>query len=144
MLTTTISTYSDKCTFNQPATRYEIIKCETALEIEFPKLLTDLLLETNGIHGEYGLRLLWTIEEILETNKEFRNNVDFKSLYMPFDNLLFFADAGTGDQFAFPIQDGEIRRKDVFVWDHEDDSREWIAPDLLKYFEWWLKGQLKF
>jgi hypothetical protein len=61
---------------------------------------------------------------------------------MPFDNLLFFADAGNGDQFAFPIQAGEVRRPDVFCWNHEDDSRIWVAPSLEKYLEWWLTGKL--
>jgi len=29
-----------------------------------------------------------------------RANVVFRESYMPFENLLFFADAGNGDQFA--------------------------------------------
>ncbi len=47
---------------------------------------------------------------------------DFANLYMPFEAMLFFADAdaGNGDQFAFVIRD---RPADVFVWDHETDSR---------------------
>ena len=40
----------------------------------------------------------------------FRANADFAELYMPFDALLFFADAGNGDQFAYAIQAGAIRR----------------------------------
>ena len=61
---------------------------------------------------------------------------------MPFDNLIFFADAGNGDQFAFPIVSGEVRQNKVFVWDHEDDSRRWVAPSLQSYLEWWLTGKL--
>ena len=65
-------------------------------------------------------------------------------MYMPLDHLLFIADAGNGDQFAFPISaDGTIHRPDVFVWSHEDDSRRMVAPSLKFYFEWWLSGQLK-
>jgi hypothetical protein len=59
---------------------------------------------------------------------------------MPFDPLLFFADAGNGDQFAFVLRD---RRKDVFVWDHETDSRKWVAPDLGSYLTWWLDGRIR-
>ena len=60
-----------------------------------------------------------------------------------FDPLLFFADAGNGDQFAFVITAGKIRRPDIFAWDHENDSRTWVAPSLAKYLEWWLSGDLK-
>jgi hypothetical protein len=62
---------------------------------------------------------------------------------MPFDHLLFFADAGDGDQFAFGILNGEIRNPDIFVWNHENDSRTWVAPSLDVYLEWWINGKLK-
>jgi hypothetical protein len=143
MLTNTISKFSDKISFSAPAEKNEIENCESELQLELPKELTDLLLESNGIRGEYELGLLWTIEEITKTNKEFRANLDFKELYMPFDNLLFFADAGNGDQFGFVIINGQVKRNDIFVWNHETDGREWVAPSLLKYFEWWLSGQIE-
>jgi hypothetical protein len=63
---------------------------------------------------------------------------------MPFDHLLFFGDAGNGDQFAFSIQaDGAIHRPDVFAWNHEDDSRVWVAPTLKVFFERSLAGKIK-
>jgi hypothetical protein len=56
----------------------------------------------------------------------------------------FFADAGNGDQFAFPIgRDGLVSEK-VFVWKHEDDSRTCIARSLSHYLEKWLTQQMKF
>jgi hypothetical protein len=58
---------------------------------------------------------------------------------MPFDSLLFFADTGTGDQFAYPITPTGIR-DDIYVWDHEDDSRRWYAARLEQYLAWWLSG----
>jgi hypothetical protein len=58
-------------------------------------------------------------------------------------SLLFFGDAGNGDQFAFTIVDGAVRRRKVFAWDHEDDSRTWVAPSLDKYLEWWATGRIK-
>ena len=54
-----------------------------------------------------------------------------------------FADAGNGDQFAFPIVGGSIRGTDVFAWDHENDSRSWVAPSLQTYLEGWLSGKIK-
>jgi len=62
---------------------------------------------------------------------------------MPFDSLLFFADAGNGDHFSYPIQSGIIQKSDIFVWSHEDDSRTWVAPSLEKYLEWCLTGKMK-
>jgi len=62
---------------------------------------------------------------------------------MTFEACFFFADAGNGDQFFFPIQaDGRINRPDVFVWDHESDSREWVANRLRHFVEEWFSGRL--
>jgi len=55
---------------------------------------------------------------------------------------LFFADAGNGDQFAYKIEDGQVKSPDIYVWNHEDDSRIRIAPSLRAYLEGWLQGTL--
>lgn len=103
-----------------------------------------LLHETNGVEGEYGLGLVWPVERIVEDNLDFRKNEGFRDLYMPFGHLLFFADAGNGDQLAFPIHaDSLIHRPDVFAWNHEDDSRSWVAPSFEKYLDWWLTGKIE-
>jgi hypothetical protein len=106
--------------------------------------LGSILKEADGVMGEYGLGLIWPVMRIRKDNLAFRENKSFRKLYMPFDHLLFFADAGNGDQFAFPIEDSAIRVSDIFVWDHEDDSRKWVAPSLEKYLELWLSNQLKW
>ena len=98
----------------------QLVAAERELGVCFPDELRDCLLESNGIEGEYSLALVWPLDRIIEDNKQFRNNSDFKELYMPFDSLLFFGDAGNGDQFAFAIVGGKIRRSEVFVWNHED------------------------
>jgi hypothetical protein len=137
-----IETLEQEAEFSAPVSKAQIDNAEAKLNITFPQALKDCLLESNGILGKYGLDLIWSIEQIVSTNVEFRANEDFKELYMPFDSLFFFADAGNGDQFAFPIQAGEIRRPDIFVWNHEDDSRTWIAPNLEKYVVWLLEGKI--
>lgn len=32
---------------------------------------------------------------------------------------------------------GEVRSSDIFVWNHENDSRNWVAPDVRQFIEWW-------
>jgi hypothetical protein len=130
------------CDFSPPATESQIAAAERALGAALPADLRSLLLESNGIVGRYGLGLVWPVERIEADNVAFRSNADFGELYMPFDHLLFFADAGNGDQFAYCVLTGEVRRDDVFAWNHEDDSRTWAAPTLARYLEWWLSGQL--
>jgi hypothetical protein len=104
-----------------------------------PEDLAALLRESNGIEGEYGAGLIWPAERIVSENLTMREDAELATLYMPFDPLLFFADAGNGDLFALLPT---IRRPDVFVWNHEDDSRTWVAPNLAKYLEWWLTGRI--
>ena len=129
--------------FAFPCLPEELDGVEKTLNVALPSELRELLDETNGVVGDYGLNLVWTAERIRKDNLEFRSYPNFRELYMPFDSLLFFADAGNGDQFAFPILDGEIRRADIFAWNHEDDSRTWVAPSLERYLEWWLSGKIK-
>jgi hypothetical protein len=132
-----------ECEFSPPGTAQQFSAAERALGVALPGDLRDLLQESNGIAGQYGLGLVWPIERIEADNLGFRSNADYRELYMPFDHLLFFADAGNGDQFAYAVLAGEVRRDDIFVWNHEDDSRTWVAPSLERYLEWWLSGQIK-
>jgi len=134
---------SRKSTFHPPATRARLRAAEKSLGTALPDELESVLLESNGVLGEYDLGLVWSIERIEEDNAQFRASADFRRLYMPFDSLLFFADAGNGDQFAFAVLDGAVRRSDVYAWDHENDSRSWVAPSLKTYLEWWLSGRFK-
>ncbi len=133
---------SEDLTFHPPASAEEIARIASELGIDLPVELHSILSESNGIGGKYGLGLLWEGTRILEDNQRFRNSSDFPDLYMPFDHLLFFGDAGNGDQFAFTILRGGVIRPEIFVWNHEDDSRSWIAPSLKTFYEWWLTGKI--
>ncbi len=81
------------------ATTLQLTALEKALSITLREELKSLLMESNGVRGEYELRLIWSAEEIVQRNLDMRNAV-FRESHMPFENLLFFADAGNGDQFA--------------------------------------------
>jgi SMI1-KNR4 cell-wall len=134
-----IGGWTPEADFAPPATTQDLKACERELRHPLPPDLRQLLLESNGVEGEYGLGLIWSAGRIAADNVMFRRSPQFARLYMPFDPLLFFADAGNGDQFGFVLRDD---RRDVFVWNHETDSRTWAAPSLAAYLEWWLDGRL--
>jgi hypothetical protein len=119
-----------------------LASAESSLRAELPSDLRGLLAESDGVSGEYGLGPVWPTARIVEDNLRFRTGTVFGDGFMPFDSLLFFGDAGNGDMFAFPLVVGP-RANDVFVWNHEDDSRTWVAPDLSHYLEWWADGRIK-
>jgi len=112
---------------NSAATEQALARVEEQLGHSVPRSLKSLLAETDGIKAECGVEIVWSAERILAENTSLRNDEQFRNLYMPFDPLLFFGDNGGGDQFAF-VRTPE--RDDVFVWDHETDSRNWISPSL--------------
>jgi len=140
----TILKFSAACEFADPAHPFEIEKCEKQLGLKLPSTLQSLLRETNGVYdSESAMNIAWDVEEIARENRDYRTNPEYRDLYMPFDHLIFFAGAGNGDLFAFTLTATKQIRDDIFVWNHEDDSRTWVAPDLKTYFEWWLSGQIQ-
>lgn len=134
--------WEPSATYFPGATEVQIDSLEKTIGVVIPVDLRQLLMESNGVLGEYGLRLIWSVEEIIERNVEMRINLIYHEYHMPFDNLLFFADAGNGDQFGFRIIQGKIKQPDVFAWNHEDNSRMWVAPSLQSYLEGWLTGKI--
>ena len=137
-----ISGLCGDCGFHPPATVQDIQAAEKSLYVNFPDALQDLLLETNGVANDpFGSRFILSASDIQTENLNFRSVPTYAKVYMPFDALLFFADAGNGDYFAFPIVSSGAR-DDVFVWNHEDDSRYWVAPNLKTFIERWLAGEL--
>jgi hypothetical protein len=134
---------STACEFSDPVTLVQLRKVEQDLGVSLPSDLHDLMCESNGVFGEYGAGLIWSLERIIKDNLSFRRNAVFRELYMPFDHLLFFADAGNGDQFAFAIKGGLVCQDNVYAWDHEDDARHCVAPSLKRYLEDWLTGKIQ-
>ncbi|AOY16423.1 cell wall assembly protein [Bacillus sp. ABP14] len=137
----TIHSISSNLSLKNPATKEELIEIQKCLLVELPNDLSQLLQETNGIAGEYG-DFIWSVSKIKTENMNMRNIVDFKDLYMPFDCLLFFADGGNGDLFGYSILNGIVQRDDIYVWNHENDSRTWVAPSLETFMKWWESGKI--
>ncbi|MEC1441742.1 SMI1/KNR4 family protein [Bacillus sonorensis] len=130
-------------TFNKPAEPSKLEEIKRKFNIQLPIELENLLKETDGINDEFGCHLIWSTDRIIEENEDLRNGEVFKDIYMPFDCLLFIADAGNGDLFAYSILNSSIQKDDIYVWNHEDDSRTWVAPSLTQFIEWWIDGNIR-
>ncbi|GGW58534.1 SMI1/KNR4 family protein [Streptomyces lucensis JCM 4490] len=116
--------------FRRPVQASELVAAQTRLRRTLPAELRQLLLESDGVIGHLHVDTIWPLDQIVERNLLFWSDQTFTQLYMPFDALLFFGDNGGGDQFAF-VQKPE--RPDIFVWEHESDSRRWVANNLQDY-----------
>ncbi|MFB7246647.1 SMI1/KNR4 family protein [Streptomyces populi] len=114
----------------EPIGASALAEAELRLGRSLPTELKQLLLESNGVIGRTHVDTVWTVDQIVEQNLFFWSDESLARLYMSFDAFLFFGDNGGGDQFAF-VQKPE--RADVFVWEHESDSRRWVANDLRDY-----------
>jgi hypothetical protein len=129
------------CTFFPPASEQQFEAVERTLGIALPEDLRSLLAETNGIVARYT-RLILNVDDLIETNSSFWTDPDYTQMYMPFVHLLFFAEAGNGDLFAFPIIGGDVRNSRIYAWDHETDGRAYVAFALKDFLEEWLKGRI--
>jgi len=127
--------------FRPGATSEALTAAEQRIGHQLPGDLRELLAETDGVRGSYGLGLIWPIERIVDENLMLRSEPDFRDLSMPFEPLLFFGDAGNGDLFAFRLV-SVLWDRDVYAWNHENDSRVWVASSLAQYLEWWSDGRI--
>ena len=138
----------EQYSFNSPAPHFLLQELKIHFELnELPNELEQLYNQTDGVNeilnGEKIGELIWTADKVIRINNEYRNDQNFRKLYMSFDQLLFIADAENGALFGFVTLDGGFHRNDIFVWNHEDDSRNWVAPSLAKFIEWWTNGTIK-
>jgi len=128
-----IKSINPEATCRAPATAEMIAAAEQNLGVAFPEELVSLLRETNGILDEDGFSVVRSCERIVSENRTFRNG-DLTALYMSFDQLLLFGAQSNGDEYAYCILAGRIRRDvDIFRWDHKSDSRCIWAVGLERY-----------
>lgn len=129
--------------FKDPATKFEIAQIQKELNVKLPEELTTLFNETNGVFDNWNCPLVWPASQIIKENLFYRNFEDYRDIYMPFDNLFFFSDAGNGDLFCYAIlKNGTSEKTDIYVWNHEDDSRTWVAASLKHFIEGWITGEI--
>ncbi|MCM3789328.1 SMI1/KNR4 family protein [Domibacillus indicus] len=137
-----IETISKNYYFTAPASNSEMTLVKEKLNVELPLNLIKLFNETNGAFDEHGYPLIWSTGQIVEDNLFFRGFEDYKDIYMPFDHLLFFSGAGNGDLFCFAILNENIQKDDIYVWNHEDDSRIEVASSLEDFVKGWITGEI--
>ncbi|WP_394514548.1 SMI1/KNR4 family protein [Priestia aryabhattai] len=126
--------------YGEPASIEDIEVLEKLFSIQIPKELRSLLYETNGINDSYGYSLIWSIEKITRENLNLGERLE--DVYLPFNNLLFFADARNGDMFGYSILDRSIKQNDIYLWNHRNNEQTNIAPSLNDFVEDWIRGKL--
>jgi hypothetical protein len=137
-----ISALADCCNFYPPATPAQVAGLEAALGVKLPGELRGLLQETNGLsvsppslcEPDECYSLVWSVEEILEENRQFRemdaaqpSEDSFPSL----SSLLFVASDFNGDFFAYRVSDGAVSDTTLIGMSHENWSEHWKAAGSL-------------
>lgn len=116
---------------------------QETIGLELHPELRSFLESTNGVKDRHGCDLIWPIERMTRENARVRCDHRLRKQYMPLDCFFFFADAGNGDMFGHAVVENAIRCSDVFVWNHEDDSRQVVACGLRNFIEGWISGDIK-
>jgi hypothetical protein len=140
--------------FNDPVPESMLTELKEKFGLtQLPEELESLYRQTNGVDDfiyiesldEFILseEFIWSVERVIETNIDQRTDPTYKEIYKSFDNLFFFADSGGGDHFGFETVNGTFERPDVYFWDHEDDRRVWVAPNMKAFIEGWVNGTIK-
>lgn len=115
----------------------QITQLEALIGVTVPSELNSFLREMNGADVMFGLSFMWSAEEIVQRNlemrREWRPGGNLES-FMPVDHLLFFGEAGNGDLYGFPVTPEGVR-SEVFLWDHENDSRTYQAKRLSDWLQ---------
>lgn len=108
-------------------------RIEVELSQPIPRDLRSFLIESNGLEDEYGTEIVWSAERILDDNRSFRGDEQYRSLYMAFDPLLFFGDNGGGtsspmceSRSATGCSYGTTRRT-VAIWCPRDSRATYAA-----------------
>lgn len=137
-----VSSISKDYQFKAPATKNELQVIQEELNVELPMALAELYSETNGVYGDYGVSYIWSTQQLVKENMFFRTLHEYRDSMMPLHNFLFFSDAGNGDLFGYSLLNGRVHDDNIYVWNHEDDSRIVIASSLEEFIEGWFTGRI--
>lgn len=129
------------CDLYPPVGESELIEAEKELGVCFPDELREFLKETNGflenihIKDEIipNIQLIWSLDRIVETNLEMRQD-DVYIGYMPFNHLLFFAAPGMdGILYGYGINPSGVVLKHIYYWEPIEDNRMFFAFNLRQF-----------
>lgn len=110
---------------------------EEEFSFPIPRDLKALYRETNGLflsfQEEFSFQIFPKFDELVRTNRIFRGR-DY-SCYMPFEHLLLFCALPNGDWFAFAKNSDGTIRDEIYLWEHETDSRLFVFYSLSQLIE---------
>jgi hypothetical protein len=110
-----------------PPPRQEAVReAEQKLGCHFASSLRSCYQQTDAVTDEWGYAYILPVADLVQQNQQLRTQ--YRDLYMSFDDLIAFGQLGNGDLFFQPL--APPGNDNVFVWDHEDDSRRWYATDV--------------
>lgn len=122
------------CRFFPPVLPGALAAAEVALGCPLPEDLKQLYAQTDGLFVHHGTNLVMPLQAAVEENETLRYSPDLRELYMPFNHMLVFGGAGNGDLYFFPMHADGFLAPEVFIWDHETDSRTFFAANLKSLF----------
>ena len=112
-----------------------IAEAESKLGVGFPDELKKMLSEMNGDKW-----LLWSVEQIVDDNMQIREYL--ADCYEGINELLFIAGNGCGDYYAYSIQNGQILTTEMIIWEHEDNSKTFVAHSLLEMIDRYYNSEI--
>jgi cell wall assembly regulator SMI1 len=119
------------CRLGRKASSASIEEAERRLGRELPQELKALFAETDGIFDNRGDWLVHSLDYLIE---DILGLWEIDDLYMAPRTMILFGGPGNGDRYFIPVLPNGVYSECIFLWDHETDSREWIAQSFSDYF----------
>ena len=94
-----------------------------------PDQLRDFYLSSAALYDATGANIIMSLGAMVDDNLELWSGA-YDDTYMPFAGVVVFGGPGNGDRFFFPRWRSGVYGEGVFVWNHENDSRSWLANGL--------------
>ena len=87
--------------------------------------------------------LFWPVSEIKQCNQWLRSDAGYSTFGRRFDDLLFFADAGSdGILFGYSVTSGTPNQDSIYVWYPIENIVNLLVPSLEVFIEEWIGGKL--
>ena len=80
-----------------------------------------------GVQDEDENNIIESVDNVIDLNREMNALYQSTNLYMNFDDCFFIGNNGSGDLYFLRVIKGKIDMIDVYIWNHESDSRNWFA-----------------